>query len=29
MALIAPSTTGADIDFHTQVFRECIEQLLS
>jgi glutamate-1-semialdehyde 2,1-aminomutase len=29
MALIAPSTAEADIDFHTQVFRECIEQLLS
>ena len=28
MALIAPGTTGADIDRHTQVFRESVEPLL-
>ena len=29
MALIAPQTTAADIDRHTEVFRECVEALLS
>ena len=29
MALIAPATTAADIDLHTQVFRETVEALLS
>ncbi len=28
MALISPPTTEADIDFHTQVFRESVEALL-
>ena len=28
MALIAPATTEADIDFHTRVFRESVEALL-
>lgn len=28
MALIAPQATEADIDRHTAVFRECVEQLL-
>jgi glutamate-1-semialdehyde 2,1-aminomutase len=27
MALIAPTTTAADIDFHTQVFREAVQAL--
>jgi len=27
MALISPDTTEADIDYHTQVFRECIEAI--
>lgn len=29
MALISPATTEADIDLHTQVFRESVEALLS
>ncbi|MEP6987162.1 MAG: aminotransferase class III-fold pyridoxal phosphate-dependent enzyme, partial [Chloroflexota bacterium] len=29
MALIAPQTTSADIDFHTEVFSECVSQLFS
>jgi glutamate-1-semialdehyde 2,1-aminomutase len=29
MALIAPTTTDADIDFHTEVFRHCVEALVS
>jgi glutamate-1-semialdehyde 2,1-aminomutase len=29
MALMAPSTTAADIDHHTAVFRECVERLLN
>ncbi|HTY43259.1 MAG TPA: aspartate aminotransferase family protein [Thermoanaerobaculia bacterium] len=29
MALIAPDTTEADVDFHTQVFRESVEALLA
>jgi len=29
MALIAPSTTAADIDLHTQVFREAVQGLMS
>ncbi len=29
MALIAPTTTEADIDYHTKVFREAVEELLS
>ena len=28
MALISPATTEADIDFHTQVFRESVEAIL-
>ncbi len=28
MALIAPEAVEADIDFHTRVFRECVEALL-
>ncbi|MBZ0305620.1 MAG: aspartate aminotransferase family protein, partial [Anaerolineae bacterium] len=28
MALIAPDTTTADIDFHTAVFREIVEALV-
>lgn len=28
MALIAPDTTTADIDFHTSVFRECVAQIV-
>jgi len=28
MALISPATTAADLDYHTDVFRACIEQLL-
>jgi len=28
MALISPDTTAADIDFHTQVFRESVESLV-
>ena len=28
MALIAPETVEADIDFHTRVFRECVEALI-
>lgn len=28
MALISPQTTEADIDFHTNVFRECVAALL-
>jgi glutamate-1-semialdehyde 2,1-aminomutase len=28
MALIAPDTTEGDIDYHTQVFRECVEALV-
>jgi glutamate-1-semialdehyde 2,1-aminomutase len=27
MALISPDTTEADIDYHTQVFRECVEAI--
>jgi glutamate-1-semialdehyde 2,1-aminomutase len=27
MALISPDTTEADIDYHTQVFRDCIEAI--
>jgi glutamate-1-semialdehyde 2,1-aminomutase len=27
MALISPDTTAADIDYHTQVFRECVNPL--
>jgi len=27
MALIAPGTTAADIDRHTQVFRESVQNL--
>jgi glutamate-1-semialdehyde aminotransferase len=27
MALISPDTTEADIDHHTQAFRECIEAI--
>jgi glutamate-1-semialdehyde 2,1-aminomutase len=27
MALISPDTTEADIDYHTQVFRECTEAI--
>lgn len=29
MALIAPATTAADIDFHTQVFREAVQALVA
>jgi glutamate-1-semialdehyde 2,1-aminomutase len=29
MALIAPSVTEADVDRHTEVFRECVEALLA
>jgi glutamate-1-semialdehyde 2,1-aminomutase len=29
MALISPATTAEDIDYHTQVFRESVEALLS
>jgi glutamate-1-semialdehyde 2,1-aminomutase len=29
MALISPATTAEDIDFHTRVFRESVEELLS
>jgi glutamate-1-semialdehyde 2,1-aminomutase len=29
MALIAPTTTEADIDYHTQVFREAVQALVS
>lgn len=29
MALIAPATTGADVDYHTEVFYESIEALLN
>jgi glutamate-1-semialdehyde 2,1-aminomutase len=29
MALIAPTTTEADIDYHTKVFRDAVEELLS
>ncbi|HNB53443.1 MAG TPA: hypothetical protein PK530_15935, partial [Anaerolineales bacterium] len=29
MALISPATTEADIDYHTQVFRESVAALLS
>ena len=28
MALMAPSTTAADVDRHTEVFREAVELLL-
>jgi glutamate-1-semialdehyde 2,1-aminomutase len=28
MALIAPGTSDADVDHHTQVFKESVEQLL-
>jgi glutamate-1-semialdehyde 2,1-aminomutase len=28
MALISPATTGADIDFHTEVFRQSVEALV-
>jgi len=28
MALISPATTAADIDYHTDVFRECVEGLV-
>jgi glutamate-1-semialdehyde 2,1-aminomutase len=28
MALISPAATAADIDYHTDVFRECVEQVL-
>jgi glutamate-1-semialdehyde 2,1-aminomutase len=28
MALISPDTTEADIDYHTRVFRECVEPLV-
>jgi glutamate-1-semialdehyde 2,1-aminomutase len=28
MALIAPGTTEADVDYHSQVFRECVQALL-
>ena len=28
MALIAPSTTAADVDYHTAVFKECVELLV-
>ena len=28
MALIAPSTTNEDVDFHTHIFRECVAALL-
>jgi glutamate-1-semialdehyde 2,1-aminomutase len=28
MALISPETTAEDIDYHTQVFRESVEELL-
>jgi hypothetical protein len=27
MAWISPDTTKADIDFHTQVFSECLEAI--
>ena len=29
MALIAPQTTKEDIDYHTKVFRECVEALVN
>jgi glutamate-1-semialdehyde 2,1-aminomutase len=29
MALISPATTADDIDYHTQVFRESVEALLT
>jgi glutamate-1-semialdehyde 2,1-aminomutase len=29
MALMAPDTSAADIDLHTQVFRECVAQICS
>jgi len=28
MALISPYTTKKDVDFHTAVFRECVETLM-
>jgi len=28
MALIAPTTTESDIDYHTKVFRDAVEELL-
>jgi glutamate-1-semialdehyde 2,1-aminomutase len=28
MALISPYTTARDVDFHTRVFRESVEQLV-
>lgn len=28
MALISPSTTEKDVDYHTKVFRECVERLV-
>ena len=28
MALIAPDTSVADIDYHTEVFREAVQNLL-
>jgi glutamate-1-semialdehyde 2,1-aminomutase len=28
MALISPSTTRKDVDLHTEVFRECVNQMV-
>ena len=28
MALISPSTTSKDVDYHTRVFKECVERLI-